>query len=85
MGPNEALVLFLDSEGQTAEEFLWQVIGAGGDLAVAMDQKIRQSIADKDQKRLERIVAFVEFMPYARTANVLRVEEDLREGRIDFG
>ena len=36
------------------------------------------------RQRLERILEFADTMPDVRTSFVLKVEEDLREGRIDF-
>lgn len=84
MGLNEVLDEFLETEGQTADDFLREVIEVGGDMALAVRQKIRQSIAEKDRERLEHILAFADLMPDARTSYVLKVEEELREGRIDF-
>jgi butyrate kinase len=84
MDLGEVISSFLESEGQTADEFLREVIDVGGDLAVAVRQKIHRSIVEKDRRRLERILAFADLMPDARTAYVLKVEAYLREGRIDF-
>lgn len=85
MGLNEVLDAFLETEGQTADEFLREVVDVGGDMALAVRKKIRQSIANKDRRRLENILAFADLMPDARTSYVLKVEEELREGRIEFG
>jgi hypothetical protein len=85
MGASELLASFLESEGQTAEEFLCDVIDVGGSLPVVIAHKTRQSIADKDRRRLERILAFVDMIPDARTAYVVRVAADMRGGKFDFG
>lgn len=82
---SEVLDAFLETEGQTADEFLREVIDVGGDMALAVRKKIHLAISEKNRGRLEHILAFADLMPDARTSYVLKVEEDLREGRIDFG